>query len=135
MEALHTVADGDETRAAGQTQQFVTFSVAGEMFAVPMAPVQEIIRVPDVARMPLTPPALEGLANLRGRVLPIISLRRLFGTPERDNDDATRALVIHIGQSLGFVVDRVASVISVDASEIEPAQVVQSVVQTDCLTG
>ena len=38
MEALHTVADGDETRAAGQTQQFVTFSVAGEMFAVPMAP-------------------------------------------------------------------------------------------------
>ena len=84
MEALHTVADGDETRAAGQTQQFVTFSVAGEMFAVPMAPVQEIIRVPDVARMPLTPPALEGLANLRGRVLPIISLRRLFGTPERD---------------------------------------------------
>ena len=135
MAALHTVADGDETRAAGQTQQFVTFSVAGEMFAVPMAPVQEIIRVPDVARMPLTPPALEGLANLRGRVLPIISLRRLFGTPERDNDDATRALVIHIGQSLGFVVDRVASVISVDASEIEPAQVVQSVVQTDCLTG
>jgi len=135
MEALHTVADGDETRAAGQTQQFVTFSVAGEMFAVPMAPVQEIIRVPDVARMPLTPPALEGLANLRGRVLPIISLRRLFGTPERDNDDATRALVIHIGQSLGFVVDRVASVISVDAGEIEPAQVVQSVVQTDCLTG
>jgi purine-binding chemotaxis protein CheW len=133
MDDLHAVAPGDGS--TGQTQQFVTFSVAEEMFAVPMAPVQEIIRVPDVARMPLTPPALEGLANLRGRVLPIISLRRLFGTPERDNDDATRALVIHIGQSLGFVVDRVASVISVDASEIEPARAVQSVVQTDCLTG
>lgn len=135
MDGLHTAAGGEAAHAAGQTRQFVTFSVAGEMFAVPMAPVQEIIRVPDVARMPLTPPALEGLANLRGRVLPIISLRRLFGTPERDNDDATRALVIHIGQSLGFVVDRVASVISVDASEIEPAHAVQSVVQTRCLTG
>ena len=118
-----------------QTNQFVTFCVAEEMFAVQMAPVQEIIRVPDVARMPLTPAALDGLSNLRGRVLPIINLRRLFNTVERPNDDATRALVINLGQSLGFVVDRVSSVISVDAGDIEPARAIQSVVQADYLTG
>lgn len=124
---------GDTTKPSAQ--QFVTFNVADEMFAVPMGPVQEIIRVPAVARMPLAPPALEGLANLRGRVLPIVNLRRIFGTHERALDDATRALVINLGQPLGFVVDRVASVISVEAGEIEPATAIQSIVQADFLTG
>lgn len=121
--------------STAQGLQFVTFSVADELFAVPMAPVQEIIRVPEVARMPLTPAALDGLSNLRGRVLPIINLRRLFNTAERVNDDASRALVINLGQSLGFVVDRVSSVISIDAGDIEPVRSIQSVVQADYLTG
>jgi purine-binding chemotaxis protein CheW len=115
--------------------QYVTFSVAGEMFAVPMAPVQEIIRVPQVARLPLAPRALDGLANLRGRVLPIINLRRLFGCEAREHDDSTRALVINLGQPLGFVVDRVASVISIEAGETEAADAIQSIVSTDYLTG
>ena len=118
-----------------QDRQFVTFNVAGEMFAVPMAPVQEIIRVPEVARLPLAPPALDGLANLRGRVLPIVDLRRLFGIGERAHDDATRALVINLGQPLGFVVDRVASVVSVEPGEIESADSIQSVVKAEFLTG
>jgi purine-binding chemotaxis protein CheW len=116
-------------------RQFVTFNVAGEMFAVPMAPVQEIIRVPEVARLPLAPPALDGLSNLRGRVLPIVNLRRLFNTDERAHDDATRALVINLGQPLGFVVDRVASVVNVGPGEIEPASAIQSIVKADFLTG
>jgi hypothetical protein len=82
-------------------------------------PVQEIIRVPEVVRVPLAPPTLDGLANLRGKVLPIISLRRIFGFDEQDYDDATRALVIDIGQPLGFVVDRVASVVGVEPGKIE----------------
>jgi purine-binding chemotaxis protein CheW len=125
----------DAAGAKPSARQFVTFNVADEMFAVPMGPVQEIIRVPAVARMPLAPAALDGLSNLRGRVLPIVNLRRLFGTTERDHDDATRALVINLGQPLGFVVDRVASVISVEAGEIEPATAIQSIVQADFLTG
>jgi len=120
---------------AAQDNQFVTFSVGNEMFAVPMAPVQEIIRVPEVARLPLAPPALDGLANLRGRVLPIVNLRRLFNTDDRAHDDATRALVINLGQPLGFVVDRVASVLSVDPGELEAVTQVQSVVQAEYLSG
>ena len=118
-----------------QANQYVTFSVAGEMFAVPMGPVQEIIRMPEVAQLPLAPAVLDGLANLRGRVLPIINLRRLFGCPAQANDDATRAVVIQIGQPLGFVVDHVASVLNVEAGELEPASAIQSVVATDYLTG
>jgi purine-binding chemotaxis protein CheW len=124
-----------EDGSPGHENQFVTFSLAGEMFAVPMGPVQEIIRVPEVARLPLAPSTLDGLANLRGRVLPIISLRRLFGCDERESDDATRAVVINLGQPLGFVVDHVASVISVEPGQIEPASSIRSVVAADFLTG
>lgn len=115
--------------------QFVSFELAGEKFAVPMAPVQEIIRLPEVARLPLAPPALLGLANLRGRVLPLLSLRRLVGLPDLPQNDASRALVIHCGQALGFLVDRVCSVLHVEAGELQPAAGIQSVVQADCLTG
>ncbi|RTL34333.1 MAG: chemotaxis protein CheW, partial [Burkholderiales bacterium] len=115
--------------------QFVSFELAGEKFAVPMGPVQEIIRLPDVARLPLAPTALLGLANLRGRVLPLMSLRRLIGLQDLPHNDASRALVIHCGQALGFLVDKVCSVLHVEAGELQPATGIQSVVQTDCLTG
>jgi purine-binding chemotaxis protein CheW len=128
-------AADDDDQGDAANKQYVTFAVAGEMFAVPMAPVQEIIRVPEVSHLPLAPRALDGLANLRGRVLPIINLRRLLGCPERANDDATRALVIQIGQPLGFVVDRVASVVTIEPGEIEAADSIQSVVKADYLTG
>ena len=107
--------------------QFVTFEVGKEVFAVDLAPVQEIIRVPEVVGVPLAPPSLDGLANLRGKILPIISLRRIFGFEERPYDDSTRAVVIDLGQPLGFVVDRVASVVSVDRARIEsPGSMVKS---------
>lgn len=122
-------------QAAAAALQFVTFAVADELFAVPMGPVQEIIRVPEVAHLPLAPPSLLGLANLRGRVLPIVSLRQLLNCPPRAADDATRAVVVHLGQPLGFVVDRVVNVINVEPGEIEPATRIERVVNADYLTG
>jgi len=88
-----------------------------------------------VARLPLAPAILDGLANLRGRVLPIINLRRLFNCEDREHDDSTRAVVINLGQPLGFVVDRVASVLSVEPDEIESAASIQTIVAADFLTG
>jgi purine-binding chemotaxis protein CheW len=117
------------------TQQYVTFLSGDEVFAADMAPVKEIIRVPQVVRVPLAPAALEGLANLRGKVLPIISLRRLFGFPELEHDDSTRALVIDVGQPLGFVVDRVSSVMGVDTGHIEDVGSISTTVNTEVLSG
>lgn len=117
------------------TRQFVTFVAGGEVFAVDMAPVQEIIRLPEVVRVPLAPASLDGLANLRGKVLPIISLRRLFGFPEQAHDDASRAVVVDVGQPLGFVVDRVASVVGVEPGQIEDVGALRSTIDTDLLSG
>ncbi len=128
----------DETivdEAESDTRQFVTFLIGGEAFAVDMAPVQEIIRVPEVVRVPLAPSSLEGLANLRGRVLPIVSLRRVFGFEDHEHDDSTRAVVIDIGQPLGFVVDRVASVIGVEPDRIESVDGIRGTVDSELLTG
>jgi purine-binding chemotaxis protein CheW len=126
---------GERTSTAQQgTQQFVTFIAGDEVFAADMVPVKEIIRVPQVVRVPLAPAALEGLANLRGKVLPIISLRRLFGFPELPHDDSTRALVVDVGQPLGFVVDRVSSVVGVDASHLEDVGSIKTTVNTEMLS-
>ncbi|MEO9331463.1 chemotaxis protein CheW [Pseudomonas guguanensis] len=133
IQAIHTAAEGDELQAQGR--QFVTFTVGQDVFAVEMLPVQEIIRVPDVVQVPLTPPALNGLANLRGNVLPIICLRTLFNLETREVDDSTRAIVLNLGQPLGFVVDRVASVIMVEEEQIEPVTNVQATIDTQLLTG
>jgi purine-binding chemotaxis protein CheW len=132
---LEPPIDDESGEAQSDTRQFVTFLVGGEAFAVDMAPVQEIIRVPDVVRVPLAPSTLDGLANLRGRVLPIISLRRIFGFGDCVHDDSTRAVVIDMGQALGFVVDRVASVINVEPGQIEDVNGIRGTIDSTLLTG
>jgi len=127
--------DGSRDEFATNTRQFVTFITGNEVFAVDMAPVQEIIRLPEVVRVPRTPATLDGLANLRGKVLPIISLRRIFGFAEQEYDDSTRAVVVDYGQPLGFVVDRVASVVGVEPGQIEGVGAIRSTINTDLLSG
>ena len=129
------IDDGLLEQEESESDQFVTFIIGDEVFAVDMRPVQEIIRVPEVVRVPLAPDTLDGLANLRGKVLPIISLRRMFGFEEVDHDDSTRAVVIDIGQPLGFVVDRVTSVVGVDREQIEGVESIRSTINTDLLSG
>ena len=127
--------DAEDTLADDVTADFVTFVVDGETYAFPMDAVQEIIRLPRTVRVPLGPPALAGLANLRGRVLPVVSLRSCCGLAEAEPDDATRVIVVDGGATLGFVVDRVASVTSVEVDRVEPAARVQAAVGSDLVSG
>jgi purine-binding chemotaxis protein CheW len=130
-----TAADAPGQASGGRgTQHYVTFHCGAEIFAADLAPVKEIIRVPDVVRVPLAPTALKGLANLRGNILPIISLRSLFGFEDLAHDEATRALVIDVGQPLGFVVDRVASVADVDTSHLADVGSIRTTVNSEVLS-
>ncbi len=117
------------------TNEFVTFLIAEEVFAINMAPVQEIIRVPEIVKVPKSPPSLMGLANLRGKVLPIINLRKVFGLEEKTIDESSRVIVIDLGQTLGFLVDNVSSVIDVDETKIESSSEIKSIVKSDFLKG
>ena len=129
----------DDPRTAvtdGGSADFVTFVVEGELYAFPMERVKEIIRMPQVVRLPLGPPSLRGLANLRGQVLPVVGLRPCCGLPDVVDDEATRVVVVVDGAAtLGFVVDRVASVASVDVARIEAAERIGGAIDAELLSG
>lgn len=115
--------------------QIVTFSLGGEKFAVPMESVQEIVRVPDTVRVPLASPHLLGLANLRGRVLPVFQCRTMMGMPSTDTTEYSRVLVLRVGSAVGLVVDRVHAVVTIDPSQIDSVQQDDEVANTEWLAG
>lgn len=100
-------------------RQFVTFHVGGEPLAFPLDDTAEIIRVPPLAQMPLGPASVLGLANLRGTVLPVVSLRRLLGFDDTASHDATRIIVMNGEAPVGFAVDRIDGLSTVFAGAIE----------------
>jgi purine-binding chemotaxis protein CheW len=95
------------------------FQIANNSFGFRLDDVDEIVRLPALAQMPLSPPSLLGLANLRGVVLPVVSLRRLLGLPEVAYVDTVRVIVVDRGGPVGFVVDRVENLAALPAGEIE----------------
>ncbi|MGB0905806.1 MAG: chemotaxis protein CheW, partial [Mangrovicoccus sp.] len=82
--------------------QCVSFSLDGEIFAFPIALVQEIIRVPATVKVPMTPQVLIGLTNLRGNVLPIVDLRGIMGLQTEQATDASRVIVINGDDNFGL---------------------------------
>lgn len=101
--------------------QLVSFVVAGEEFGVDILKVQEIIRPVAITRVPHAPAFVEGVINLRGRIVPVIDLRKRFGLPHRERDKDTRIIVVElIDKVVGFMVDAVKEVIRVAYNTIEP---------------
>jgi chemotaxis signal transduction protein len=104
-----------------EESQLVTFLLKDEEFGFDIMSVQEIIRLPKMARVPRTPDYVDGIANLRGVVLPVIDMRTRFGMERAAETDRTRVLVIDIdGVKTGLRVDLVKQVTRVLRSEIEP---------------
>ncbi len=119
-----------------ETEQHVTFEVGDEAFAISMSPLKEIVRLSNIISVPLSPPALEGLINLRGQVLPVVNLRRVFGFEDQDYSEANRVLIIKSDQHLvGFLVDRVTKVIAVKPDNIEAGHSIETSVDSDFLQG
>ena len=113
---------GEVKQASNGVIQLVSFELEGEEYGIDVLSVREIIRMPEITKMPNTPHYVDGIINLRGTVVPIISLRRRFGLYERDGDRNSRILVMEIDNGLtGFVVDAVAEVIRITSTEIQPS--------------
>jgi chemotaxis signal transduction protein len=116
--------------------QLVTFLLKDEEFGFDIMSVQEIIRLPKMAKVPRTPPYVDGIANLRGVVLPVIDMRTRFGMERAEETDRTRVLVVDIdGVKTGLRVDRVKQVTSVLRSEIEPPPAAIRGTSSDYLEG
>lgn len=99
-------------------RRFLTFRSDGRLYALPAEEVTEVIRAPLVARVPLAPAALIGVANLRGAVLPVVSLRGLLGLAER-RDEGTRAIVLGGVSPAALAVDAIEALVTVSAARVE----------------
>ena len=101
--------------------QLVTFRIGEEEFGVDILRVQEIIRIMEITRVPKSPDFVEGVINLRGKVIPIIDLRKRFGLEVKEHDKHTRIIVIEMNNMIvGFVVDAVSEVLRIPADTVEP---------------
>lgn len=118
--------------------QLVSFMLANEEYGVEVLKVREIIRMPTITKMPNTPSYVEGIINLRGKVIPIISMRKRFGLIEGDISSQTRIMVMDVAGTLtGFIVDAVSEVIRIHSSEIQPppSMVVSGGIDQEFITG
>jgi purine-binding chemotaxis protein CheW len=101
--------------------QLVGFRVGGEEFGIDILRVQEIIRAQQLTRVPNSPEFMEGVMNLRGKIIPVIALRKRFGLEEAPPDKQNRIVVVEIqGTVLGFIVDTVSEVLRIPADTVEP---------------
>jgi purine-binding chemotaxis protein CheW len=117
---MQTETTNDQS-VSKEESQLVTFLLKDEEFGFDIMSVQEIIRLPKMAKVPRTPPYVDGIANLRGVVLPIIDVRARFGMERAEETDRTRVLVVDIGGvKTGLRVDRVKQVTRVLRSDVDP---------------
>jgi len=121
----------------GELIQLVSFNLEKEEYGINVLMVREIIRMLNITRVPNTPHYVEGVINLRGKVIPIISLRRKFDLMEAEYDKRTRIMVMEVvGELMGFIVDEVSEVIRISEKEIQPPPpVVSSSIEQECMAG
>lgn len=115
--------------------QLVTFFI-GEQYGVPINQVQEIIRVGNITKVPNSLPYMEGVINLRGRVLPVLNLRKRLKLPEKDISQESRIVVVEASTKvIGLLVDAVSHVIKVSSEVVEKAPEEVLEVDSDYITG
>ena len=121
---------------AGDEQQLVVLHLGAELYGVEIARVHEIIRLMAVTRVPRAPAFVEGVINLRGKVIPVVDLRRRFGLPRAEHTRASRIVVVELSEHVvGIIVDAVSQVLRVDTSTIEPPSPVVAGIESEYLSG
>lgn len=100
--------------------QIVGFRVGRETFGVPISLVHEIVRVPEITAVPEAPDYVEGVINLRGKIVSVLDLRKRFGEREVTPNKKNRILVVEVeGKMVGLIVDAASEVLKVADSEID----------------
>lgn len=111
---------------ADEQQQYLTFMLGDEMFAIGILSIREIIEYGFVTDVPMTPPFIRGVLNLRGAVVPVVDMAVRFGREARENSKRTCIVIVDIeapnngSQQMGVVVDAVSEVLEIPQADIEP---------------
>ena len=112
-------AESIKAAGGGELLQLVTFNLGNEEYAVPILKVQEINRMKEITRVPNSPAYVEGVINLRGKVIPVVNVRNKFGLAPKENNEQTRIMIMDIqGITMGLVVDSVSEVLRIPSSTV-----------------
>lgn len=116
--------------------QVVGFQVGRETYGVPIASLHEIVRVPEITAVPDAPSYMEGVINLRGKIVSVLDLRKRFGKEAGAFHRRSRILVVeHKGRLAGMIVDAASEVLKIPEIDIEPAPGMMLEGGLDCVTG
>ena len=119
----------EKNKDTGELLQLVSFMIDKEEYGVNILYVQEIIRFMQITKVPNAPDFVEGVINLRGRVIPVIDLRTKFFLNKKEQDKHTRIIVVEVaGKTVGFIVDSVNEVLRISSSITEaPPEIVTGI--------
>ncbi|HTZ47447.1 MAG TPA: chemotaxis protein CheW [Verrucomicrobiae bacterium] len=114
----------------------VGFRIGEETYGVPIASVREIVRVPEITAVPNAPEMIEGVINLRGKIIPVMDLRKRFGSAASSSDKKNRILVVELeSRLLGLIVSSASEVLKIPPSEIEAPGTVFAEGESSYVTG
>ncbi len=117
-------------------EQLVVFDVGDEVYGVDTSRVQEIIRMQSITRVPGAPEFVEGVINLRGRIIPVIDLHQRFGLQGAELSKASRVVVVETeGQVVGMVVDAVSEVLRIPVDCVEPPSPIVTGLDSEYIRG
>jgi len=124
------------TATVSRETQIVGFRVGRETYGIPIMALSEIVRVPEITAVPDAPAHLEGVINLRGKIVSVVDLRKRFNKPATALTRHSRILVVEYrGRLVGMIVDSASEVLKIAESEIEPAPAMMKEGGLDCVTG
>jgi purine-binding chemotaxis protein CheW len=126
--------------AAGEAHQYLTFALTGEMYAVGILNVKEIIEYGNLTEIPMMPAFIRGVINLRGAVVPVVDLAARFGGAASQIGKRTCIVIVEMQQGdakqdLGIMVDAVSEVLEIPGSEIEPPPAFGAKIRADFIAG
>lgn len=122
--------------AAGTMLELLEFRLASERYALESRHVQEVHPLRDLTPLPCTPPFILGIVNVRGRILPVVDLKKFFDLPERGLTDLHRIILVRgHGLELGLLADVIVGVRSVAADSLQPSLPTLTGIRADYLKG
>jgi purine-binding chemotaxis protein CheW len=114
----------------------VGFRIGRETFGVPISMVREIVRVPEITAVPNAPAHLEGVINLRGKIVPVVDLRRRFGQQDLQPTKKNRILVVEMADKIvGLIVQSASEVLKIPPSAVEAPDNLFQESEQNCITG
>jgi purine-binding chemotaxis protein CheW len=133
---MKTVGTDKREQNSEEVLQLVSFTLGKEEFGIDILKVQEINRTSQVTRVPNSPHFIEGVINLRGKVIPIVDLRKRFGMSTWQHDKNTRIIVVEVlSKTVGFIVDSVREVLRIPQSVVDPPPPIVAGISSDYIEG